>query len=1154
MGKHENELNEILKLSKSLYSRSLQKKDNEFEKRIEPFITSSGGKFFLIKLMDTAFRATNLKRITDFVYNLFQVETNYKDVFSTWEKSLISGFLSFGYKLPSISVPLMLSQVRSVSKNLLFYVGSNDFKTHTEQRKDEGVELNINLIGEALLGEEEAKARIENYIELLNQDEINYISIKISTIYSQIKPLAFNQTVDILTDKLTVLYKEVLAVENKTGVQKFINLDMEEYRDMDITVAVFLKTLSKPEFKGLRAGIVLQAYLPDSYNYLQKLISWSNSRVSEGGAPIKVRVVKGANLEMEKVESELEHWPLVTYENKLLVDANYKKMLLEFFKNNNLKAVHLGVASHNIFDLSFAIYHSRLSNYANNVEIEMLEGMANGLVNVLLKDQVKILLYTPIVYRQHFTNAIAYLVRRLDEGTMKGNFLRESIGLEVDSAKWEELEQSFIRSFELIEKVSNKPNRIQNKFIDTYQIQKSGFKNSINTDWILRENQKWAEKIKSDWMLNPPISKIEVEYENKPSLERDLIEQVNWQGEIPWKYELATQEDYDLFISQSKNSEWLSKSHRQRIDIIRACALELEKRRSDLIGVAVLELGKTISEVDVEVSEAVDFANFYAHSMEELLTTKDAKFQGKGVNLILSPWNFPVAIPCGGVIASLVSGNTAILKPSKNAAASSRLVCEALWRAGVPKSALGFLPVEEVVLDKYLIKNCPFGSVILTGGTETAEMLLNRNPYLPLYAETGGKNATIVTALSDREQAIKNVVQSAFGNTGQKCSATSLLVLEEEVFNDKNFKTLLKDAVESKKVGCPWDFDTEVGPLSVLKSQKLLHAIDSVGEWLVKPEMSGEFNITPGVLWGVNQDHFTFNNELFAPILSVVKANDLTHAIEIANKVPFGLTSGIESLVKQEIDLWKNEIEAGNLYINRSTTGAIVQRQPFGGIKKSSYGYGMKAGGYNYLVDFMQIKESVGLVYRELQVELINLSETKFFSDLQLMKLAQAYHDYNHWYEVLFSKEIDYSKVLGQHNISRYIKPTKINLCVDNSTEIEDIALVYLAQKVLQVPFLVQYVGDLKYSKLFSELNVESVQLTSWSELVENLNHKEAYRVLIEDQSFSQDLKKFHEQAIHPFGNKPMYSGRIELLNYLTEQSISHTYHRYGNLMGEDVK
>ena len=406
------------------------------------------------------------------------------------------------------------------------------------------------------------------------------------------------------------------------------------------------------------------------------------------------------------------------------------------------------------------------------------------------------------------------------------------------------------------------------------------------------------------------------------------------------------------------------------------------------------------------------------------------KYDKSGINLVLSPWNFPIAIPIGGVLASLAAGKRVILKPSKNASASAYLISKCLWDAGIPIEAFAFLPCRENVLDKYLSSGNIFDAVILTGGTETARFLLKRNPNLKLYAETGGKNATIVTALADREQAIKNIVNSAFGNAGQKCSATSLLILEKEVFQDKNFRSLLKDATQSKTFGKPWDFQTQVGPLSVPINSKLKYCIQNTkdDEWLLKPLLEGEFILSPGIKWGITKHDYEYKNELFGPILCVMEASGLGEAIELVNGTPFGLTSGIESLAREEVRYWKKHIKAGNLYSNRSTTGAIVKRQPFGGIKASCYGFGMKAGGPNYVRQFLTLNPEL--------------------SSFETIKKSYSLAYLNH-----FRKEIDYSKIRGQHNFCRYIKPKKVIIIIDETTYEKDIKMVVQACNTIKVKF-----------------------------------------------------------------------------------------------------
>jgi RHH-type proline utilization regulon transcriptional repressor/proline dehydrogenase/delta 1-pyrroline-5-carboxylate dehydrogenase len=1102
------QIEKSIALAKTLHPSQKNKKTNVFSERMGPIISNPNAKNFLIKLMDTSFRTKNHNRISKYVMTLLK-SNNHESVFNKTEQFLLSVFKLIGHKLPFISIPLMLQQVKQVTAPILFFVGSSKFEKHAKKRQRENILLNVNLIGEALIGEKEAAQRIQNYIDLLNDPQVNYISIKISTIYSQINALAFDRTVEILVEKLSVLYNELLSIEQKTGQVKFINLDMEEYRDLAMTIATFTKTLDKPEFHKIRAGIVLQAYLPDSYQAVLDLQKWAMNRTKNNGAPVKVRLVKGANLEMEATESSLEDWPLAPYNTKLDTDANYKKMLLVMLDKNIAPALNTGIASHNIFDLAFALNLVKEQGIEEHIDFEMLEGMADDTVSELLKQNVNLILYTPIVKTENYNSAIAYLVRRLDEGTQKGNFLKEGFKLEVGSEQWDFLENQFKSSIAKVNTVQEASNRIQNRATEKPTIQ-TKFTNVANTDWIIENNRNWISEMKTRWknpldILGTTIS-VSADVEEK---DRQIISLESWNGIHPWKYELADEEDYSKVISA--DSEWYVFSSEKKAKLLRKAAVEIEKNRADLIGVAVAELGKTIMEVDVEVSEAIDFANYYAQSLLDIESEENIEHISEGIHLILSPWNFPIAIPIGGVLASLAAGKRVILKPSQNAAACALLISQALWKAGIPKSAFAFLPANEKTLDPFLTDPSVFDAIILTGGTDTAKFLLDRTPELKLYAETGGKNATIVTALADREQAISNIVQSAFGNTGQKCSATSLLILEEEIFNDASFKELLKDAIESKTQGNPWNFKTDIGPLAVKISDKIKKSIATTSdkEWLLKPTIKNDFFMSPGVKWGVTKSDFEYNNELFGPILSVMSAKDLKEAVSIVNNTEFGLTSGIESLDPNEVNYWLQNIEAGNLYTNRSTTGAIVQRQPFGGMKASNFGFGMKAGGKNYVLQFLTKK-----------------TKSKWNKTVK--------KDYQKVYNQYFSKIFDYSKIRGQHNLSLYLKPEKIIVFYDNNVLEADLNKVKFIEEILNV--------ETKY--------INTQNLNNWQEFRSLINHKTVIRVLNKKRIDIEFLKFCHSKAIHVYSEKPSNYGRYEFLNYLTEQSQSINYHRYGNKMG----
>ncbi|MDO6760737.1 bifunctional proline dehydrogenase/L-glutamate gamma-semialdehyde dehydrogenase [Tamlana sp. 2_MG-2023] len=1088
-----------LKLAEKLQSNQGSAKKNPFADRLKTIIDEPESKHFLIQMMDVAFRSKNYKKVAGHVIYLLNTKKNYESLFTPVENALLKSFTVVGKVVPSLSVSIMLKKIQATSSDVVFFINSKKFKKHAQKRKEQKITLNVNLIGEALIGEDEAQKRILGYLALLNRKDVNYISIKISTIFSQISSLAHEDTVEKLSIRLAMFYDEILRIEKETGVQKFVNLDMEEYKDLEITFDVFIKTLSLPAYKNIRAGIVLQAYIPEMIHYYRKLYAWAQKRVNNGGSCVKVRLVKGANMEMEMTESSIEDWPLATYSTKPETDANYKKILSEMLTSDSARVVNVGVASHNIFDISYALNLVKENELEDCVDFEMLEGMANQTVDNLLAEKVHLLLYTPTVKENQYNAAIAYLVRRLDEGTQPGNFLKEGYDLEVGSEKWHELKDEFLYSLSLMQNLDTTPNRKQDRNTEVPQIME-GFHNVPNTDWNLPQNIEWAQKIRTDWETPENIiGKTIPVVGDLDDIERYTVKVNNWSGTPPWDYEMSLKEDYQKAIDNP--SEWQDYSVEKRAELLKKAAVEIEKSRADLIGVAVAELGKTVKEVDVEVSEAIDFANFYAESALDI--AKEFTSDDVGVNLVLSPWNFPIAIPIGGALASLAAGKKVILKPSTNASACSYLVCKCLWEAGIPKDALYFLPCEEAILDDFLSTGNIFDAVILTGGTDTAHFLLERNPQLNLYAETGGKNSTIVTSLADKEQAAVNIVQSAFGNAGQKCSATSLLILTEDVFNDKEFRALLKDAAKSKTFGNPWDYSTEIGPLAVQLSEKLKHVIRNTpdDQWLVKPKLNGNHMLTPGIVWDVTTEDYPYQNELFGPILSVVKAKDLEDAVNIANNVDYGLTAGLESLDDNEINYWNTHIEAGNKYVNRSTTGAIVQRQPFGGIKASCFGFGMKAGGINYVLQFTNINS----------------------------KVTDWKADYQKWYDALFSKKIDYVNLRGQSNICSYNTYKEILLFYD----------VHTPQK---------HIDKIEYIAEF--LNIPLIKDTCGNALKHHPKDFTCVRTLgVLSDHF---LIRCHQNAIHVYKDEPRNSGRIELLNYLIEQSYSHNYHRYGNLMGAE--
>ncbi|MBL0687565.1 MAG: bifunctional proline dehydrogenase/L-glutamate gamma-semialdehyde dehydrogenase [Sulfurospirillum sp.] len=783
--------------------------EKDFHEKMQKMFARPLDKILLIDLMDQSFRTKNSARVADQVEYIF-AKYGMATFFSTPEKFLIFLFRNIGVYIPDISVPLFIKSVRDDTDTVVLKGEDNLLNTHLQKRKKEGTRVSINMIGEIVLGEKEAQDRIEKYMSILKNPNIDYMSIKISTLFSQINPVSHENTVEEFSARLSKIFKQAkkYSFTNSKGEKenKFINLDMEEYRDLSLTVETFKKVLNKPEFKEFKAGIVLQAYLPDSHEWQVKLTDWAKKRVKNGGSAIKIRLVKGANMEMEETEAGLRHWEICSYTKKIDTDSNYKVMLEYALKPENAPCVHLGVASHNLFELAYGYETAKENDVIDYFSMEMLEGMSESARVSIKEISGEVILYGPTAKKEQFTNAIAYLVRRFDENTGKENFIRYSFGLEAGSEDWEMLKQQFIASFENKKNIFLGAKRTQNRLTENWDDYKGGsfytkeYCGEPDTDFILPPNKQWAKEIRTKWMKKKG-EKIEItpvvvggkdligSRKVKKVVDKSQIKD----GVICGKYAIPTAEDLKkaVDVAVADKDGWRDMTHEARFEILAKVANQVRKKRLDLIGVASAEVGKVITETDVEVSEAIDFLEFYGHSVDYFNSFENLEFKGKGVGVIIPPWNFPIAIPVGGITAALAAGNTVIVKPASVSSLCAYELCKCYWDAGISKNTLQFVPAPGSLAGKHLVENTKVDFVILTGGEDTARKMLKARPNLFLTAETGGKDATIVTAMSDREQAIKNIIASAFNNSGQKCSATSLLVLEDEVYNDEDFKSIL---------------------------------------------------------------------------------------------------------------------------------------------------------------------------------------------------------------------------------------------------------------------------------------------------------------------------------------------------------------------------
>ncbi|HOA86427.1 MAG TPA: bifunctional proline dehydrogenase/L-glutamate gamma-semialdehyde dehydrogenase [Microbacteriaceae bacterium] len=946
--------------------------------------------------------------------------------------------------LPVPTVPLARRALREMVGHLVIDARPEKLGPALEQLRAKGRRLNLNLLGEAVLGEREADARLAGIHELIRRDDVDYVSVKVSAIESRISMWAFDEMVERIAQRLLPLYLSAAGAgdgadtapsdppssdapagaEAAAGAPPapvaptFINLDMEEYRDLDLTIAVFTRLLEDPRLRGFEAGLVLQAYLPDALPALQELTVWARERVREGGAPIKVRLVKGANLAMERVDAAVHGWAPAPYDAKVDTDANYLRCLSWAMDASRTAAVRLGVAGHNLFDIAYAWLLAGERGVRADVEFEMLLGMAQGQIDAVADEVGQVLLYTPVVRPDHFDAAISYLVRRLQENASAENFLSAAFELADSPAMFERERERFLASVRRMDAPSlgRGPRRAQRRGADpavdpdargtagepgapsttrppapegpageqlTQRVLGIARGVTADTAAVLPGTPGGVARFGADEYLETAIYAPRERgragaaagtgapgFLNTPDSDPALADTRAWARDVLERVPGSTagmhtileariddERALDRVLEQVRDAAatWGALPAAERGTVLQRAAAAIERRRGELIEVAAAETGKPFAEGDVEVSEAVDFAAYYAATARELDSIAGAVFVPSRVTLVVPPWNFPIAIPAGGVLAALAAGSGVVLKPAPEARRCAAVLAEALWSAGVPRDLLALVDVDEEALGRPLVTHPLVERVLLTGSWETARLFRSWRAELPLLAETSGKNAMIVTPSADVDLAVADLVRSAFGHAGQKCSAASLVILVGAMGSSARFARQLVDATQSLRVGPPADPRSEVGPLIQRPSGKLewaLTTLDAGERWLVEPrplDDSGRL-WSPGIRTGVAPGSRFHREEFFGPVLGVMHAHSLEHAIELQNAVAYGLTAGLHTQDPDELARWLAGVEAGNLYVNRATTGAIVQRQPFGGWKRSSVGPGAKAGGPNSLI------------------------------------------------------------------------------------------------------------------------------------------------------------------------------------------------------------
>lgn len=837
-----------------------------------------------------------------------------------------------------------------------------------------GIAFTVDLLGEATVSEVEAQAYQARYLELLDtlnkaactwpvanfldQDpdgllpRVN-VSVKVSALYSQLDPIDPQGSLKALKERLRPLFRRAMA----EGA--FLYLDMEQYLFKDLTLAVFRELLEEKEFVPFEhAGIVLQAYLRDTQKDLKDLLRWAQGRKRR----ITVRLVKGAYWDYETVLAEQEGWPCPVFLHKHETDQAYEaatSLLLEHHPD-----VRLAIGSHNVRTIAHTIARAHQLGLPDRAyEIQMLYGMAEPIKRALINLGFRVRDYVPI---GELLPGMAYLVRRLLENTSNESFLRQRF---VEDVSMEELlEPPAKRASHKDDGERRSPETSANL---------NFFRNEPHADFSREENRQ---------AIRRELGKMRRGLDNHPypliiggkavrTQQKKASRNPARPEEVVGTVSYASREEADLALEAADRAfeAWRDTPPDRRAAYLFNAARLMRQKRFELAALEVYEAGKTWREADADVTEAIDFLEYYGREMIRLGSARRMGrlpgevnhyfYEPRGLVLVLAPWNFPLAILTGMASAAVVAGNSVIMKPAGQTPVIAARLMEIFRAVKLPPGVLNFLPGPGAEVGAYLADHPRTDLIAFTGSKEVGLHLIEsagrtrpgQRNVKRVIAEMGGKNAIIIDNDADLDQAVSGTVASAFGYQGQKCSACSRVIVLPGCYDE--LLSRLIEATRSLKIGPPEDPATRVGPVIDEEAfQKISHYIEvgrEEGRLVLQCEVpSGGYFIGPTLITDIRPEHVLAQEEVFGPVLAVMRADDFEHALEIANGTPYALTGGLFSRSPLNIQRARKAFRVGNLYINRGITGAMVERHPFGGSRMS--GVGSKAGGPDYLLQFLE--------------------------------------------------------------------------------------------------------------------------------------------------------------------------------------------------------
>ena len=828
----------------------------------------------------------------------------------------------------------------------------------------------LDLLGESVISDTEADRYQQSYIDLITgmSAQVNEwpedalldsdhegriprvnVSLKLSALDSQFAPIDAEGTIRRVSARLRPILRTARAHH------AYVHIDMEQNDYRALTFEIFRRIMMEDEFRDYAdCGIVVQAYLESAESDLNTMLEWAKKR----GTPIWIRLVKGAYWDYENIVAEYRGWPVPVYRRKWQSDDCYERMTRILMENHQW--LRPALASHNLRSLAHGLaLKEELHVPDRAMEIQMLYGMGDQQAQLFLERGHRVRIYTPF---GELIPGMAYLVRRLLENTSNDSFLRQSFTEHI-----------------AVEKLLMKPSSHAATEPPVPQVPRPGFNNEPLVDFTKEENREAMIQALSDVRDQfGGVYSLIIDGKSCDSRATLVSRNPSKTSEIIGRVASATVDQATDAIEAARRAfgMWAATPVQTRAEYLELMAAEMRERRLELAAWIVFETGKPWVDADADVAEGIDFCMYYAHEMKRLGEPQKCDFLGednsylyrpRGVCTVIAPWNFPFAILTGMTVAAIVAGNTVVMKPAEQSSVVAAKLMEIIRNSSVPDGVVNFVPGNGEDIGPTLASHPDVDLVAFTG-SQNVGLEINRaaadtdkrqKNVRRVIAEMGGKNAIIIDDDADLDEAVVGVMKSAFGYAGQKCSACSRVIVLESAY--KQFIERLVDATKSLKIGPAEDPATKIGP--VIDEEARDRILETIKK--VDPEHGGILALAmdagpvakqgtyvgPHIFMDVDPTSPLAQNEIFGPVLSIMRAKNLDEAFNIANATRFALTGGVYSRSPLTLRRARNEFEVGNLYLNREITGALVQRHPFGGYRMS--GIGSKAGGPDYLLQFL---------------------------------------------------------------------------------------------------------------------------------------------------------------------------------------------------------